>query len=76
MLHFLSRAFAGHYEDKYWAVFIGNRNCGKGVLDLLMKNAIEGYMHTTSAGNFKCERVNDSGDNVKKLSWTLDLQFV
>jgi hypothetical protein len=23
-----------------------------------------------------CERVNDNGDNAKKLSWTLDLQFV
>jgi hypothetical protein len=57
-LHFLSRAFAGHYEDKDWAVFIGNRNCGKGVLDLLMKNAMEGCMHTTSAGNFMCKRTN------------------
>jgi hypothetical protein len=75
-LHFLSRAFAGHYEDKDWAVFIGNRNCGKGVLDKLMKTSMEGYMTTTSAGNFMCERINDSGDNAKKLSWVLDLQFV
>lgn len=75
-LHFLSRAYAGHFEDKDWAVFLGNRNCGKGVLDKLMKSSMEGYTSTTSAGNFMCERNSNGGDEAKKLSWVLDLQFV
>ena len=76
VLHFLSRAFAGHFEDKDWSVFIGNRNCGKGVLDLLMQNSMGNYVASTSSGNFMCERKHDSGDQAKKLSWLLDLQFV
>ena len=76
VLHFLSRAFAGHIEDKDWAVFIGNRNCGKGALDTLIRNSVEGYTLTTSAQNFIAERINESGDSAKKMSWVLDLQFV
>jgi hypothetical protein len=75
-LHFLARAFGGHIEDKDWAVFIGNRNCGKGVIDLLMQNSLGSYIATTSSGNFMCERKHESGDQAKKLSWLLDLQFV
>ena len=30
-LNFLSRGLAGHYEDKNWATYLGNRDCGKGV---------------------------------------------
>ena len=75
-LHFLSRAFGGHIEDKDWAVFIGNRNCGKGVIDLLMQNSLGEYVATTSSGNFMCERKHEAGDQAKKLSWLLDLQFV
>jgi hypothetical protein len=31
MLHYLSRALAGHVEDKRFSTYLGNRNCGKGV---------------------------------------------
>jgi hypothetical protein len=75
MLNFLSRAFAGHKEDKDWSIFLGNRNCGKGVLDVLMKNAVQGYTTTVSSGHFMYERFSNN-DDVKKFSWMIDLQFV
>ena len=75
-LHFLSRAYAGHYEDKDWGVFIGNRNCGKGVLDTLMKTSMEKYTATIPSGIFMYERNSIAGDEAKKMSWALDLQFV
>ena len=30
-----ARVMAGHVEDKYWMVMLGNRNCGKSVLVML-----------------------------------------
>ena len=43
-LHFLSRGIAGHNEDKNWATYIGNRDCGKGVIYDSLVNAFEGYV--------------------------------
>jgi hypothetical protein len=74
-LHFLSRALAGHTEDKDWAIFLGNRDCGKGVLNDFIKNAIGNYTITISADHFIAERFNQGGD-CKKMSWSIDLQFV
>jgi hypothetical protein len=76
VLHFLSRAYAGHYEDKDWAVWIGNRNCGKGVMDALMKSALNAYSATIPSGIFINDKNPMSGDESKKLSWCLDLQFI
>ena len=75
-LHFLSRAYAGHYEDKDWAVWIGNRSCGKGVMDALMKSSLGAYSATIPSGIFINDRNPMSGDESKKLSWCLDLQFI
>ena len=33
----LSRAVAGHYEDKVWVILLGERNSGKGVIQELMQ---------------------------------------
>jgi hypothetical protein len=43
-LQFLSRAIAGHHEDKRWATYLGNRNCGKGVEYDLLSYGFEGYV--------------------------------
>jgi hypothetical protein len=51
MLHFLSRALAGHVEDKRFSTYLGNRNCGKGVLYDLLKCAFECYVDTFELGN-------------------------
>lgn len=75
-LQFISRAFAGHYIDKDWGVFIGNRNCGKGTLDGFMKKAFGGYTKTIPSDNLLCERGGKNGDVAKAMSWAIDLQFI
>ena len=75
-LQFVSRAFAGHYIDKDWGVFIGNRNCGKGTLDGFMKTAFGGYTKTIPSDNLLCERGGKNGDVAKAMSWAIDLQFI
>ena len=74
-LHFYSRAMAGHIEDKVFGLFIGSRNCGKGVLENFFKQTFQNYITTVNAEVFLCERISDGGDSAKKLSWMLDLEF-
>jgi hypothetical protein len=76
--HFLSRALAGHYEDKRFATYLGNRNCGKGVLYDLLKFAFEDYVNTFELGNLLYNRQTSGQENVdcsKKLYWLIDLEF-
>lgn len=75
-LQFISRAFAGHYIDKDWAVFLGNRNCGKGTIDTFMKTAFGEYTTTIPSDNLLCERGGKSGDVAKAMSWAIDLQWI
>lgn len=78
-LHFLSRALAGHSEDKRWATYLGNRNCGKGVIYTLLSGAYEGYVSTFELGNLLYSRKTEGLENIdcsKKLYWLLDLEFV
>ena len=37
LLHLLSRAFGGHYSDKFWCILTGNRNSGKGLVQEVCK---------------------------------------
>ena len=73
-LGFLSRGVAGCWEDKNWGSYIGNRNCGKGVFEILNFNAIGSYYTTIQSGNLLVKR-NSSGDIEKEFYWGLDLQF-
>jgi len=78
-LHFLSRAIAGEYEDKNWATYLGNRNCGKGVLYDALKYAYECYVNTFELGNIMYQRRTSGMETIdcsKKLYWTIDLEFV
>jgi hypothetical protein len=74
-LHFLSRAIAGHCEDKNWATYLGNRNCGKGVKYDGLKSAFEEYVQTFELQNIMYERNRDTQEASKKLYWILDLEF-
>lgn len=74
-LQYLARAVAGHCEDKVWGVMMGERDCGKGVLGVLLYTAFEKYVVTLSAESLVCERVHTSGDEAKKLSWIVPMQF-
>ena len=76
---FLSRALAGHNEDKRWGTYIGNRNCGKGVEYDLLKAACGPYVSTFELGNLLYCRKTAGMENMdctKKNSWILDLEFV
>jgi hypothetical protein len=76
---FLSRAIAGHNEDKRWATYLGNRNCGKGVEYDLLKAAFGPYVCTFELGNLLYCRKTAGMENLdctKKNSWLLDLEFI
>ena len=74
-LKFLSRTVFGYIEDKDWAIFRGNRHCGKGVLNEILINSLtSSYMGTTEANYLLCERETGHDDG-RKLSWLIDFQF-
>jgi hypothetical protein len=74
-LSFYSRGLAGHVEDKIWGLFIGARNCGKGVIENYFKQSFQRYITSINATEFLCERSTEGGDSAKKLSWMMDLEF-
>ena len=78
LFQFLSRAIAGHIEDKRWATYLGNRNSGKGIEYGLLKNAFENYVQTFELGNILYCRKTSGIENIdcsKKLYWLMDLEF-
>jgi len=74
-LHILARGLAGHFEDKKWYVGQGLRDCGKGVLCLMLKLAFKGFVGVVKSENFLVKRIGD-GDIAKKMSWIVPLEFV
>lgn len=73
-LHWASRGLAGEYTEKTWAVGLGNRNSGKGVLTELFKNAFEEYVCDFKAEEMICNRVGN-GDIAKKMGWITPFEF-
>ena len=76
-LEFFARGVAGHFEDKAWSLYIGNRNCGKGVVDTLAKAGLGHYHANVEAQNFLC---NSNGflkqeQPEKQMAFALDFQF-
>ena len=57
-LQFFAQAFAGHCEDKNFATYIGNRDCGKGILFLLFM-AFGGHFRALYLDNILCSRVSN-----------------
>ena len=76
-LKFLSRGVAGHFEDKAWSLYMGNRNCGKGVVDLLAGTAIGEYKSNVEAQNLLCNsnRTLKQEQPEKQMAFALDFQF-
>jgi hypothetical protein len=77
-LQFLSRAAAGHCEDKNWSFYLGNRNCGKGVMFEILKSALGDYMSSFELGHLMYRRKTegmDAIDATKRLYWLLDYEF-
>lgn len=75
-LHFLSRAITGNYQDKKFATYIGNRNCGKGVLFDCLKSSFEKYVSSFQLGNILHTRKMDTSETSRKLYWLIDYEFV
>lgn len=78
-LQFLSRAIAGHREDKRWATYLGNRDCGKGVEYELLFNAFGQYVSQFELSNILYNRLTSGFENIessKKLYWLLDYEHV
>lgn len=66
-LKFTARGIAGEYEDKQYAFFTGERDCGKGVNTNQFEISFEGYVNVTNAENFIYHK--SSGDQAKRYSW-------
>jgi hypothetical protein len=74
-LQFLCRAMGGNIDDKMWGLFIGPRNCGKGVIENFFKSTFQQYIGTLPCDLFMCERQGSAINDTKKLSWLMDLEF-
>lgn len=73
-LQMLARNVAGHWGDKVFSAYMGNRDCGKGVLQKLNSQALGTYIQSIDVANLVCVRAVKC-DNAKEKSWALPLEF-
>ncbi len=74
-LEIIARATAGEYTDKQWAIFVGERDCGKGMLQEL-NSATWGLSNcNTVLANAFLMQSFAAQDAAKALSWALDCRF-
>lgn len=76
--HFLSRAMSGNVQDKRYATYLGNRNCGKSAEYDLLKRAFGDYVNTFEISNILYSKNSAGFENLdasKKLYWLIDLEF-
>jgi len=74
-LKFLSRAIAGHSEDKHMATYLGSRDCGKGVIYELLNYSFGDYVQTFDLANVSYERATDTSESARKSYWLFDMEF-
>lgn len=79
-LQLMARATAGEYADnkQQWVVMLGERNCGKGLLQEMNANAWGPYVNTINANSFLLQQASAGrccGDAAKALSWALDCEY-
>ena len=75
-LQFISRALMGHIEDKNWATYVGNRDCGKGVIYELLENACGKYVGSFKLENILVQRDGNGKETARDLYWLMDLEFI
>jgi hypothetical protein len=75
--HFLSRALSGNFQDKNFGTYLGNRDCGKGVMFDALKCSFEDYVLSFEVRNIMYQRkTNTNNDEVsRKMYWLLDYEF-
>jgi hypothetical protein len=71
----LSRMIAGHVEDKIWALYIGNRNCGKGVLEAYFRSTFGDYITAISSDLFISKGNREGITDVKDMGWLMDCEM-
>ena len=76
VLQFISRALMGHTEDKNWATYVGNRNCGKGVIYELLENACGKYVGSFKLDNILVQRDGNGKETARDLYWLMELEFM
>lgn len=75
-LQFLSRAVSGFCLDKNLANYMGNRDCGKGVIYELLK-AYEAYVGPFDINNLLCSRQSKDGrEPERERAWLVSLEFI
>lgn len=72
-LHFFVRGITGNIQDKAWGLFLGSRNCGKGVNECLFKNTFEDYITSISSDLF-INKGKNTGDDLKLWGWIQDVE--
>ena len=73
-LETIARAMAGEYQDKQWAVMLGERNSGKGLLQGINEVSWGPYVNTIESNSLLLNSFG-SGDASKAMSWALDCEF-
>lgn len=68
----ISRAIAGHIEDKTWVSIVGNPDCGKGVISSALKNTFDEYVGLYNPNVLKFNS-RDGTDEPRKLAWYVPL---
>ena len=74
-INFIGRATFGYYKDKDWGRFMGNRNCGKGVLCQYLVHALQSYVGTISGDKLLYERNSTKEKDTKENGWLIDFEF-
>ena len=74
-LRFLSRAIAGHNEDKNFGVYRGNRDCGKGIVFDNLKAGFGDYLNSFEILNLMYVRKTATQETSRMLYWLLDYEF-
>ena len=74
VLNYWARAMYGHYEDKSWMLYTGNRHCGKGVINDLNETAFGAYHSNINSDNF-ITKSNRQAECEKELQFAIPAQF-
>jgi hypothetical protein len=74
-MKYLARSLAGCTEDKNFATYLGNRNCGKGVLYELL-GAFGDYVGAFPIANIMCERKGKGNETSRDLYWLMEFEFM
>jgi hypothetical protein len=72
-LNYIARSLAGCIEDKNFATYSANRNCGKGVTYEALKQAFGEYIQTVLISNVMCSR--DSKETARDMYWLMELEY-